>query len=132
MIFYLILVGIPSILALFLKKMGVGGGGGGWVCLTDKIRSVTKKLSTVPPNKWQSQCNSFFCTKKRSFEILRSKKIFFANARNLETSLPPCNMKQGNFDRWGNFDRLSSFVKGAMGQIQKCLFVASAFMEIND
>ena len=41
-------------------------------------------------------------------------------------------MKQGNIDRWGNFDRLCFFVKGAMVPIQKCLFVASAFMEINN
>ena len=111
--------------------MGVGGVGG-WVCLTDKIRSVTKKLSTVPPNKWQSQCNSFFCTKKEVSRFCGPKKFFFHMHATWKPPSPPCNMKQGNFDRWGNFDRLSSFVKGAMGQIQKCLFVASAFMEIND
>ena len=41
-------------------------------------------------------------------------------------------MKQGNFDRQDTFDRSGSFVKGATVLIQKCLFVASAFMEIND
>ena len=41
-------------------------------------------------------------------------------------------MKQSNIDWWDNFDRLCSFVKGAMVPIQKCLFVASTFMEIND
>ena len=32
----------------------------------------------------------------------------------------------------GNFDPQCNFVKGATVMIQKCLFVASAFMEIND
>ena len=41
-------------------------------------------------------------------------------------------VKQGNFDRRGNFDRSGSFVKVATVPIQECLFVASAFMEIND
>ena len=40
-------------------------------------------------------------------------------------------VKRGNFDRQGNFDRSGTFVKGAMVLIQKSLFVASAFMEIN-
>ena len=39
---------------------------------------------------------------------------------------------RGNFDWQGNFDRLCSFVKGATVPIHKCLFAASAFMEIND
>ena len=41
-------------------------------------------------------------------------------------------VKRGNFDRQGNFDRPGSFVKGATVLIQKYLFVASAFMEINE
>ena len=41
-------------------------------------------------------------------------------------------VKRGNFDRQGNFDQSGSFVKVAMVLIQECLFIASAFMEIND
>ena len=45
---------------------------------------------------------------------------------------PKNTVKQGNFDWRGNFDRSGSFVKVATVPIRKCLFVASAFMEIND
>ena len=41
-------------------------------------------------------------------------------------------MKRSNFDRRGNFYRLGSLVKGATLPIQKCLSVASVFIEIND
>ena len=41
-------------------------------------------------------------------------------------------VKQGNFDWRGSFDRSGSFVKVAMVPTQECLFIASAFMEIND
>ena len=46
--------------------------------------------------------------------------------------VPKGTVKWSNFDRQGNFDRSGSFVKVATVPIQKCLFVASAFMEIND
>ena len=41
-------------------------------------------------------------------------------------------VKQVNFDQKGNFDQSGSFVKGAKVPIQEYLFVASAFMEINN
>ena len=41
-------------------------------------------------------------------------------------------VRQGNVDRRGNFDRLGSFAKSATVPSQECLFVASAFMEINE
>ena len=41
-------------------------------------------------------------------------------------------MKWGNFDQWGNFDWSGSFVKDATVPSRKCLFMASAFMEMND
>ena len=46
--------------------------------------------------------------------------------------VPYTTVKRGNFDRRGNFDPSGSFVKVVTVPIQKCLFVASAFMEIND
>ena len=41
-------------------------------------------------------------------------------------------VKWDNFDRRGNFDRLGSFIKDATVPSCKCLFVACAFMEMND
>ena len=41
-------------------------------------------------------------------------------------------VKQVNFDQKGNFDQSGSFVKGAKVPIQEYLFVASAFMKINN
>ena len=41
-------------------------------------------------------------------------------------------VKRGNFYSQDNFDHSGSFVNGAMVRIHKCLYVASAFMEIND
>ena len=48
-----------------------------------------------------------------------------------QVGLKNSTVKRGNFDWRGNFDRSGSFVKVAMVPIQECLFVASAFMEIN-
>ena len=41
-------------------------------------------------------------------------------------------MKRGNFDQHGNFDRSGSFVKDATVPKREHIFVASAFMEMND
>ena len=41
-------------------------------------------------------------------------------------------VKWGNFDWRDNFDQSVSFVKGATVPVQECLFVATAFMEINN
>ena len=41
-------------------------------------------------------------------------------------------MNWGNFGQWGGFEWSDSFVKGATVPIQKSLFIASTFMEIND
>ena len=41
-------------------------------------------------------------------------------------------IKRGNFDRQGNFDRSGSFVKDATVLNREHIFVASAFMEMND
>ena len=41
-------------------------------------------------------------------------------------------VKRGNFDRQGNFDRSGSFVKDATELNREHIFVASAFMEMND
>ena len=52
--------------------------------------------------------------------------------KNFADVLKTPTVKWGNLDQRGDFDQSGSFVKDATVPSHKCLFVACAFMEMND